>query len=179
MPQPPLSTSIIRRLSHRCAADNFNKAQTARQLQISRSSARKYIAAFNRSSLTLPEIENVPGTKLIALLFPSSRYRTPSRRKLQLLACLPSIHARIEIDGLTMLDAWREAANQCSYKYSQFTSLYAAWRFERGLGRISRAKGKLRAFLERPRRAGNKIWGKEQVEAVFKEENNCKDPRWR
>ena len=30
-----------------------------------------------------------------------------------------------------------------------------------------------------PRRAGNKIWGKEQVEAVFKKENNCKDPRWR
>jgi transposase len=36
-----------------------------------------------------------------------------------------------------------------------------------------------RAFLERPRRAGNKIWGKERVEAVFKEENNCKDPCWR
>jgi hypothetical protein len=36
-----------------------------------------------------------------------------------------------------------------------------------------------RAFLEQPRRAGNKIWGKERVEAVFKEENNCKDPRWR
>jgi hypothetical protein len=35
------------------------------------------------------------------------------------------------------------------------------------------------AFLERPRRAGNKIWGKERVEPVFKEENNCKDPRWR
>ena len=36
-----------------------------------------------------------------------------------------------------------------------------------------------RSFLERPRRAGKKIWGKELVEAVFKEENNCKDPRWR
>ena len=35
------------------------------------------------------------------------------------------------------------------------------------------------AFLRHPRRAGNKIWGKEQVEAVFREENNCKDPRWR
>ena len=35
------------------------------------------------------------------------------------------------------------------------------------------------AFLENPRRAGNKIWGKERVEAVFREENNCKDPRWR
>ena len=36
-----------------------------------------------------------------------------------------------------------------------------------------------RAFIETPRRAGNKIWGKERVEPVFKEENNCKDPRWR
>jgi hypothetical protein len=36
-----------------------------------------------------------------------------------------------------------------------------------------------RAFIHAPRRAGNKIWGKERVEAVFKEENNCKDPRWR
>jgi hypothetical protein len=35
------------------------------------------------------------------------------------------------------------------------------------------------SFLEHPRRAGNKIWGKERVEAVFREENNCKDPRWR
>jgi hypothetical protein len=39
--------------------------------------------------------------------------------------------------------------------------------------------GRNQAFLENPRRAGNKIWGKERVEAVFREENNCKDPRWR
>jgi transposase len=36
-----------------------------------------------------------------------------------------------------------------------------------------------RAFLEHPKRAGKKICGKERVEAVFREENNCKDPRWR
>ncbi|MHB2205665.1 IS630 family transposase [Methylobacterium sp. CM6257] len=36
-----------------------------------------------------------------------------------------------------------------------------------------------RAFADHPRRAGNKIWGGERVEAVFKEENNCKDPGWR
>jgi len=36
-----------------------------------------------------------------------------------------------------------------------------------------------RAFFEHPRRAGKKIWGEERVEAVFREENNCKDPRWR
>ena len=144
MPQPPLSTSTIRKLLHRCVADNFNKAQTARQLRISRSSAMKYIDAFKRSSLTLREISRAPPANLIELLFPSSKYRTPSRKKLQLLARLSSIHSRIEIDGLSVLDAWREeAANQCDYKYTQFAALYAAWRSEHGLGRISRAKRQL------------------------------------
>jgi hypothetical protein len=36
-----------------------------------------------------------------------------------------------------------------------------------------------KAFAANPRRAGNKIWGKERIESVFKEENNCKDPNWR
>ncbi len=34
-------------------------------------------------------------------------------------------------------------------------------------------------FLENPKRAGNKIWGKEVVKAVFKDSNNCKDPKYR
>ena len=34
-------------------------------------------------------------------------------------------------------------------------------------------------FIEHPKRAGKKIWGKERVEVEFKESNNCKDPRWR
>jgi transposase len=36
-----------------------------------------------------------------------------------------------------------------------------------------------RHFLAHPRRAGNKIWGKERVPATFSEANNCKDPRYR
>jgi hypothetical protein len=141
MPQPHLSTSTIRKLLNTCAADDFNKTQTARQLRISRSSAKTYINAFERSSLTLSEIDGLPRARLIDRLFPGSKHQSP--RKLRLVACLPSIHSRIEIYGLSILDAWREAANQCSYKYSQFASLYAAWRSERGLGRISRAKKQL------------------------------------
>jgi len=34
-------------------------------------------------------------------------------------------------------------------------------------------------FIENPKRAGNKIWGKELVKPVFNEANNCKDPKWR
>jgi hypothetical protein len=34
-------------------------------------------------------------------------------------------------------------------------------------------------FLQHPRRAGRKIWGKEREVADFSEANNCKDPRHR
>lgn len=34
-------------------------------------------------------------------------------------------------------------------------------------------------YKENPKKAGNKIWGKELVEPVFQESNNCKDPKWR
>ena len=34
-------------------------------------------------------------------------------------------------------------------------------------------------FLQHPRRAGKKIWGKERVPSEFSEANNCKDPRYR
>ena len=33
-------------------------------------------------------------------------------------------------------------------------------------------------FKAHPRRAGNKIWGKERVPATFSRSNNCKDPRF-
>jgi hypothetical protein len=34
-------------------------------------------------------------------------------------------------------------------------------------------------YRQNPRRAGNKIWGKELVLPSFKPSNNCKDPNWR
>ena len=40
-------------------------------------------------------------------------------------------------------------------------------------------KERNQAFKMNPKRAGNKIWGKERVPPVFSEYNNCKDPRWR
>lgn len=35
------------------------------------------------------------------------------------------------------------------------------------------------AFLENPKRAGKKLWGEEVVNPIFKESNNCKDPKYR
>jgi len=32
-------------------------------------------------------------------------------------------------------------------------------------------------FKQHPRRAGNKIWGKERVPVAFSQSNNCTDPR--
>jgi hypothetical protein len=33
-------------------------------------------------------------------------------------------------------------------------------------------------FTRNPKRAGNKIWGKERVVSAFSDDQNCKDPRW-
>ena len=33
-------------------------------------------------------------------------------------------------------------------------------------------------FIENPKPAGSKIWGKETTKAAFSESNNCKDPRY-
>lgn len=33
-------------------------------------------------------------------------------------------------------------------------------------------------FKDKPKRAGNKIWGKELTKAKFSESNNCKDPNY-
>ena len=34
-------------------------------------------------------------------------------------------------------------------------------------------------FKEHPKRAGNKIWGRERVPGTFQEGQNCKNPRFR
>jgi hypothetical protein len=34
-------------------------------------------------------------------------------------------------------------------------------------------------YLRNPRRAGDKVWGKERVPATFSEDQNCKDPEYR
>ena len=34
-------------------------------------------------------------------------------------------------------------------------------------------------FKENPKKAGNKIWGKELVKPIFSDNHNCKDPKWR
>jgi hypothetical protein len=34
-------------------------------------------------------------------------------------------------------------------------------------------------FRDNPKRAGNRIWGDEQVPSVFSDSNNCKNPHWR
>jgi hypothetical protein len=122
--------------------DNFNKSQSAKQLRIARSSATKYIDAFKRSALTLTDIENVGGAKIVDLLFSRHGPPTQSDRKVRFLDRIASIHSRIEHDRLTILNVWREevATKQLGYKYSRFASLYASWRVEQGLRRLSSAK---------------------------------------
>jgi hypothetical protein len=142
MPQPHLRAHKIQMLLLYSVAENFNKTKAASQLKIARSTATKYINAFRQTSLTTSEIEHARRDKLYTLLFPTRKHPIQSNKKSLLIGRLASIHSRIEKEGLSVLDAWREdlASNSCSYKYSQFCSLYALWRKEHGLERRSTAK---------------------------------------
>jgi hypothetical protein len=50
MPQTPIPTQKVRQLLRLYLGENFNKSQTAKRLKIARTSARRYIEAFNRSA---------------------------------------------------------------------------------------------------------------------------------
>jgi predicted AAA+ superfamily ATPase len=109
MPQPHLRAHKIRMLLlYYSAAQNFNKTKAANQLKIARSTATKYINAFRQAGLTTSEIEHARRDKLYALLFPTRKHPIQSNKKVLLVDRLESIHLRIEIDGLSVLDAWRE-----------------------------------------------------------------------
>jgi hypothetical protein len=94
-----------------------------------------------------------------AQLFSGYGRPAQSDRKIQLLDRLASVHSRIDNDGLSILDAWREAvaSNQCSYKYSRFASLYAHWRAEQGLQGRSRTRRRL-VSLKSPDLPALKSW---------------------
>ena len=53
-----------------------------------------------------------------------------------------SIHSRMSKERVFLIDIWREdaATGAPPYKYSQFATLYAAWRKERGLAKVSRRR---------------------------------------
>jgi transposase len=142
MPQAHLRAHKLRKLLLYSVAENFNKTKAASELRIARSTATKYINAFGQSGLTVSEIQHARPDKLYMLLFPTRKHPIQSNRKALLIRRLASIHSRIENDGFSVLDAWREdlASNSCAYKYSQFAFLYALWRKEHGLARRSRAK---------------------------------------
>ena len=119
MPQAPLPAHKIRKLVLACVADRFNKTQTANCLRIARTSATKYVNAFRRSTLTLYDIEQARPAELANLLFPASKMSVNSTRKELSFCRFDSIHSRIENDGISIRDAWREevSSNLCTYRY--------------------------------------------------------------
>jgi hypothetical protein len=65
------------------------------------------------------------------------------------------------------LAAWRELVHNSDYKPPDEAKAAIDRHFEE----------RNRYFKEHPKKAGNKIWGKERTPAEFSQSNNCKDPR--
>jgi transposase len=137
MPQNPLRAYKIRRLLHLCLVDGFSRRQTAKRLKIAPSCVKRYVEGFGHSALKLSDLEHLDGNELSTLLFSHSKLVSLSSRKMQLLERMQWIHCRIESEGLSLLEVWREEvrSNRCGYKYSQFCSVYANWLREQGISR--------------------------------------------
>jgi transposase len=131
-----ISANKVRRLIVLWASSIFSKTKLADRLRISRGTARKYIAAFERSALPGNEIERLSNAELSAALLKRSSPRTePTRsdRYNVLARQLESIHTRLAAEQVSLIEVWSEYAATASipYKYSQFVNRYSLWCKER------------------------------------------------
>jgi len=99
----------------------------------------------------------------------SDEYRTAQRTPLVKLAPLPSCAQFLNVIESVFSGMARAIIHNSDYQSVQecMTAIdrYFAERNQH--------------FKDCPKRAGNKLWGKEVVPPSFDEANNCKDPRWR
>jgi hypothetical protein len=135
-----ISANKVHRLIVLWASALFSKTQLADRLRISRGTAHKYIAAFERSALTSNEIERLSNAELlVALLQRSNPGTEPTRsdRYNALAGQLERIHTRLQAEPLSLIDVWIEyvaaASTPYKYSYSQFADRYNRWCKERHL----------------------------------------------
>ena len=107
-----------------------------------------------------------------------------SERVLELNSAAAAAHERLPVVKLAPLPASAQFLNVIE---SVFSGMAKAVIHNSDYQSVDECKKALDTyFAERneyyrrnPRRAGNKIWGKELVLPSFKPSNNCKDPNWR
>ena len=129
MPQRCLSPRTIRKIIINTAPTFFTKTELANHLRISRSTLRKYVLAFKRSSLSPSEIEKLSEAELTKRLSIVKQPRRLSDRNVEFNTQIADIHARLSTENSSLLDIWRQyATSGCSpYKYSNFCAMYRLW----------------------------------------------------
>ena len=99
----------------------------------------------------------------------SKKYRNENMTSLVELAPLPTGAQFLNVIESVFSGMSRAILHNSDYKsVNECTMAIDRYFYERN-----------KVFAANPKRAGRKIWGKERIEAIFKEENNCKDPNWR
>src|SRR4051812_26493649 len=110
---------------------------------MSRTTVRAYCERAKTAGIdSFALIESLSERELEGCLFKHGRVPARSNRSKALHERFEQIHSRMLKERVSLIDAWREdaATNAPSYKYSQFCSLYAAWRRGCGLVKLSRRK---------------------------------------
>jgi transposase len=110
---------------------------------MSRTTVRAYCERAKTAGIdSFALIEPLSERELEGCLFKHDRVPARSNKSKALHEHFEQIHSRMLKQRVFLIDVWREVAatDTPSYKYSQFAALYAAWRREYGLVKLSRRK---------------------------------------
>jgi len=111
--------------------------------RMSRTTVRAYCARAKTAGIdSFALIEPLSERELETHLFKRGRVPARSNRSKALHERFDQIHSRMLTERLFLIDIWREnaATDASAYKYNQFSTLYAAWRREHGLAKLSHRK---------------------------------------
>ena len=98
-------------------------------LHLASSTVGEYLRAFNRSSLSIADVQTLGDAVLRERLVPP-RPKRQNRRQNELTNLFPAIHHNLSQNGKCLLREWEvyRKRQPRGYGYSQFTNLYAQWR---------------------------------------------------
>jgi transposase len=140
MPTPALSPRKIKQLIILATCSQFSKTHIARHLQISRSTLRKYLSAFQCTSLAPSQIEHLTVFEVKSHFIRHQCTSTRTDRYRTLDKQLPLVHLRLQTETIALRDLWREysASSFGRYSYSTFCCRYNKWRETHSLPKPSK-----------------------------------------
>jgi len=159
-----LPARTARRLARLLADEDLSSfTEVAKVLSISRTTLSKYRRLILESGYSVADFAALNSKQMQEAFEQQAIRNNHPERYIVLMSSLPDIWRRVSKGESNLRICWKtyQSFEECKNaidKYIADRNMY---------------------YLHNPKRAGDKIWGKELVLPSFRPSNNCKDPNWR